>query len=66
MLDANPRLVQQINFTGNIEQFGDTKMILNLGFFKRNRESIVNTFHELYLIFYFSINIKSVNTQCKS
>ena len=30
MLDANPRLVQQINFTGNIEQFGDTKMILIL------------------------------------
>ena len=52
MPDADAKVIQQINFTGNIEQDGNTTMFSilkktkrnNLDFFTRYCESIVNLF----------------------
>ena len=52
MPDADAKVIQQINFTGNIERDGNTTMFSilkktkrnNLDFFTRYCESIVNLF----------------------
>ena len=46
-LDADPKAIQQINFTGNLDQEGN-----QFRFFTRNCESIVNLFYNL---FYFNM-----------
>ena len=45
MLDADPKAVQQINFIGNLAEYGNTTMFLIIEKSKEtNRESIVNLF----------------------
>ena len=52
-LDADPKAIQHINFTANLDQAGNTKMFFNIEqakknnfrFFTRNCESIVNLFY---------------------
>ena len=52
-LDDNPKAIQQINFTGNLDQNENTTMFFiiqepkrnHFRFFTRNSESIVNLFY---------------------
>ena len=43
-IDADSRAIQQINFSRNLDQAGNTTMffILKEGFFPRNYENVVN------------------------
>ena len=62
-LDSDPKAIQQINFTANLNRAGNTRfyIILEKGLFLnfRNCKSIVNAIIFNDLIF---INIKSYNT----
>lgn len=68
VLDADPKVKQQSNFTGNLEYDGDTKMSFLLKKSKKlsqysleGYEGTVNTFNEFYLVCYFGIKIKWVS-----
>ena len=54
--DADPKVIQQINFTGNLDQWASAIMFSLLKkkrnhfiFFTRNCESVVNVFHNFIL-----------------
>ena len=57
-LNTDPKTTQQINFTGNLDLAGKTVRVFSivevkesvLLFFKRNCESIVNTFRKFILV----------------
>ena len=52
VLDANPKGIQQFNFTGNLDRAGNTTLFFiieeakkkHFRFFSRNSESVVNLF----------------------
>ena len=64
------KAMQQINFTGNLEQAWNTTVFLfieevkdylktnYLRFFKRNSENTLNTFYESSFLFYLGVNTK--------
>ena len=65
-LDADLKAIHQINFMRNLECAGNITMFFIikevkknfLGFLTRNYKSTVNKFYNIYLVFYFSINIQ--------
>ena len=66
-LDADPRAIQQINFTANLDRNGNTTMFFIteeaketvLEFLKRKRKSFVNTI----LLILILLNVISLNTK---
>ena len=52
-LDADPKIISQINFTRNLECVGNITMSSQM-----DCKSFVNTFYEIYSVFYLDINTK--------
>ena len=65
-LDAEPKVIQQINFTINVDRRGNTIILLEEAKKKKNCQYFVNmlqNFHQYKKAQYNSLNVKLLNSQ---
>ena len=69
VLDADPRAIQQINFTANLDRDGDTKIYFiieeakeTILDFSQGAVKALQTYYRIYYKIIFNLNIKSLNT----
>ena len=63
-LDVDPRAIQQINFTANLDRDANTRFYFILEFSQRNRKSFINfNFYQYRMIQYNRVNSRLSNSQ---